>query len=184
MKRFDKFKSGFPNFEKLKTEVLDAINRSGNWLYDDPLSNPDNQIMIQTRDNSIDDWFGGVGRSNNVNNSWTTEFCCTQPSLIGSAIEEYLYWLEVPVFRTRIMVMRPKTSYSLHFDSSPRVHLPVITNTHAYFIFKEPAELIHMPADGTAYWVDTRHTHSYMNGSDDIRIHLVSAVEFDINKGK
>lgn len=177
MSRFRIFKEQFPRFKELQKEVLAAIERSGNWLYDDPASNPENQIMVQCQNHDVEDWYKGTGRSAIVNDNYSKEFCCIQPSLRNTAVEDYINWLEVPVYRTRIMVMRPKTSYSMHNDSSPRIHMPIITNKHSFFIFKDPAELIHMPANGTAYWTDTRHDHSFMNGGNEIRFHIVAAVD-------
>lgn len=181
MARFKQHKKNFPGFRYIEKEVFDAISRSGNWLYEDIGSNESNQIMIQCMDHEKEDWFTGTGTAPfNDSTRWSQQFCCLQPSLIGTAIEDYIHWLELPIYRTRIMVMRPKTAYSVHFDSSPRIHLPVTTNKHCFFIFKDPAELIHMPADGSSYAVDTRETHSFMNGGDDIRIHIVSAIDNNI----
>jgi hypothetical protein len=177
MLRFQIYKKSFPGFHHIEREVMAAINRSGNWLFDDPQSNPENQIMIQCSDYRKEDWFEGTGRSTLTGHDWHRQFSCIQPSLKGTAIEDYLNWLDFPVYRSRIMVMRPKTSYSMHKDSSPRIHLPVTTNKHAFFIFNEPASLIQMPANGDAYLVDTRETHSFMNGGDEIRIHIVSAAD-------
>jgi hypothetical protein len=178
MARFKEYKKKFSGFHHIEKEVNDAIARSGNWLYEDPFSNESNQIMIQCTDHEKEDWFTGTGTAPyNNSTKWSQQFNCIQPSLRGTALEDYIYWLELPVYRTRIMVMRPKTAYSIHSDSSPRLHLPVTTNKHAYFIFKDPAELIHMPANGDSYAVDTRETHSFMNGGDEIRIHIVSAID-------
>lgn len=180
MVRFKEHKKKFSGFEYLEKEVFDAINRSGNWLYEDIKSNESNQIMIQCIDHEKEDWFTGTGTAPYNSNRWAKQFCCLQPSLVGTAIEDYINWLDLPVYRTRIMVMRPKTAYSVHSDSSPRIHLPVTTNKHCFFIFKDPAELIHMPAAGSSYAVDTRETHSFMNGGDDIRIHIVSAIDNEV----
>ncbi len=180
MVRFKEHKKKFPGFQYIEKEVMDAINRSGNWLHEDIKANESNQIMIQCADPLKEDWFTGTGTAPFTGSRWHKQFSYLQPSLVGTAIEDYIHWLDLPVYRTRIMVMRPKTAYSVHFDGSPRVHMPITTNKHCFFIFKDPAELIHMPADGNSYAVDTRETHSFMNGGDDIRIHIVSAIDNEV----
>jgi len=53
----------------------------------------------------------------------------------------------------------------------------LITNTQCNFLFTDPLKLIHMPADGTTYWVDTRNQHTFLNGSVQKRLHLVMIVK-------
>ena len=74
--------------------------------------------------------------------------------------------------RSRIMIMRMLTTYSVHYDKTPRYHLALITNPDAYFIFPTLNEIIHIPADGFVYEVDTTIPHSFVNCGRD-RTHLV-----------
>ena len=74
--------------------------------------------------------------------------------------------------RSRIMHMQPHTTYSVHKDKSPRYHLALITNPNAYFIFPTLNEIVHIPADGYVYEVDTTILHSFVNCGPD-RMHLV-----------
>ena len=74
--------------------------------------------------------------------------------------------------RSRIMHMQPHTTYSVHKDKSPRYHLALITNPNAYFLFPTLNEIIHIPADGCLYEVDTTILHSFVNCGPD-RTHLV-----------
>ena len=75
--------------------------------------------------------------------------------------------------RARIMHMNPYTSYSVHKDMTPRYHLALITNPNAYFIFPTLNEIMHIPADGYLYEVDTTILHSFVNCGPDDRTHLV-----------
>ena len=75
--------------------------------------------------------------------------------------------------RSRIMEMNAYTSYSVHKDQSPRYHLALITNPNAYFIFPTLNEIMHIPADGYLYEVDTTILHSFVNCGPDDRTHLV-----------
>ena len=74
--------------------------------------------------------------------------------------------------RSRIMIKKMHTTYSIHQDKFPRYHLALITNPNAYFIFPTLNEIIHIPADGYVYEVDTTIPHSFVNCGPD-RTHLV-----------
>jgi hypothetical protein len=74
--------------------------------------------------------------------------------------------------RARIMEMNPSTTYTVHRDNSPRYHLALITNPNAYFIFPTLNQIMHIPADGCLYEVDTTILHSFVNCGPD-RTHLV-----------
>ena len=74
--------------------------------------------------------------------------------------------------RSRIMEMNAYTTYSVHKDNSPRYHLALITNPNAYFIFPTLNQIMHIPADGYLYEVDTTILHSFVNCGPD-RTHLI-----------
>ena len=74
--------------------------------------------------------------------------------------------------RARIMHMNDYTAYSVHKDMTPRYHLALITNPNAYFIFPTLNQIMHIPADGCLYEVDTTILHSFVNCGPD-RTHLV-----------
>lgn len=82
---------------------------------------------------------------------------------------------DLGLFRTRLMFMR-KMVYSWHRDPSPRIHIPLISNTETNFMVVED-EVIRMKPDGSVYWVDTTLPHTYVNTSNDIRVHIVGGVE-------
>lgn len=172
---FKQFKNVYPKFNQI-VSLVDKLVKEKN-LIEDIVDHPNGQLAVQTNDPGQTDWKVGVGKSVAKPPEWEHQFCHIQPDLKGSVIEEYLDWLNVPVYRTRIMLTRPKTSYSIHKDYSPRLHLPLITNSQCYFVFKDPARFIHMPADGQTYWVDTRYEHTFINGSVDNRLHLVMIVK-------
>ena len=172
---FKEFKGAYPKFDqvvKQAASIADSMN-----IYTDLFNYPDGQIAVQSNQPDQDDYRAGIGKSSAKTADWERSFCHLQPMFRGSAIAEYLDWLEVPVYRTRIMLSRPKTTYSIHRDYSPRLHLPLITNDQCFFLFTRPEKLIHMPADGRTYWVDTRLHHTFLNGSVFDRLHLVMIVE-------
>ena len=74
--------------------------------------------------------------------------------------------------RSRLMTKKMHTTYSVHSDEAPRYHLALITNPNAYFIFPTLNQIMHIPADGFLYEVDTTILHSFVNCGPD-RTHLV-----------
>lgn len=172
-------KESYPKFNDVVEQM--KILAGDHWLYEQwSQNNPDGQVAIQTNDPTETNWYSGIGKSTSKTPDWEHQFCYIQPALKGTPIDEYLNWLGIKVYRTRLMSVKPKTCYSLHKDLSPRLHLPLVTNLQCNFILSEPgpAEIFHMPATGETYWVDTRRIHTFMNGHrDQCRLHLTMIVE-------
>lgn len=167
-----KFKPVYPKFQEVLDQCLMLIEQHGDWD-----NNPDGQIAIQTTNNSQDDWRAGTGKSKTKTAQWEHLFDKLQPSLVGTPVDEYLQWLDVPVYRARIMLAREKSCYSIHRDFSPRLHLPLVTNPQCNFLITDPLQMFHLPADGTTTWVNTRLPHTFFNGSTEKRFHLVMIVK-------
>lgn len=168
------FKPAYPRFEELRDQLV-AIAHQQDLV--NIHTHPDGQLAVQT--NGSIDLHNGVGTSRGKDKDWERSFNQIHPMFKDTLIEDYLNWLGVPVHRTRIMCSREKSSYSIHKDLSPRLHLPLVTNQQCFFLFAEPdnTSLHHMPADGTTTWVDTRKLHSFINGSTERRLHLVMIVD-------
>jgi len=83
---------------------------------------------------------------------------------------------ELKMFRTRIMILKPRECYTYHYDFSQRIHIPVITNESCFIV--ENRQLRHLPADGNYYVVDTTKMHTALNGSRDNedRLHIVGGI--------
>lgn len=81
---------------------------------------------------------------------------------------------DVNGIRSRIIHRSSCTTNSVHKDNSPRYHVALITNPNAYFIFPTLNEVIHIPADGCVYEVDTTILHTFVNCGPD-RTHLIIA---------
>jgi hypothetical protein len=77
--------------------------------------------------------------------------------------------------RTRFMWVGPSACYSMHRDTTPRVHIPLITNCHCLMIFNR--NLVKHLEAGLVYYTDTREAHTAMNGGHTSRLHIVGAVE-------
>lgn len=149
---------GVIDFERLKAETELLVSAHPN----------ERQLSLQT--NGSADWNASTGsRPGEEEDQWNV----IHPELKGSWWESFFDGLPMKVFRSRIMVMAPRTCYSLHSDDNPRFHIAIKTHNQAKFIFTRPPQILHIPADGRIYWVDTREEHTAINGSLEDRIHLV-----------
>ena len=172
---YKQFKLEYPKFNEVVAQAVEIVANLN--LGHDIINQPDGQVAIQHNELNVNDYRAGIGKSFAKTPEWEQRFCNLQPAYKDTAIAEYLDWLEVPVYRTRIMLSRPKSCYSIHSDYSPRLHLPLVTNNQCYFLFTKPEKMFHMPADGKTYWVDTRNSHTFLNGSLLDRLHLVMIVK-------
>jgi hypothetical protein len=153
---------GSVNIEKLREETFKLIDDI-KWDF-----NESRQLSLQT--NGEDDWNSSIGsRPGEAEEQWNI----IHPQLAGTWWEDFFNSLPVKVYRSRLMVMQPRTCYSIHSDANPRLHIAITTNPQARFIFTRPPQIIHLPADGKIWWVDTREEHTALNGSMENRIHLV-----------
>jgi hypothetical protein len=115
-----------------------------------------------------DPWNSAVGKSRGHELLYTS----INPFFTGTVFEELINKYKLK--RTRLLWLKPMACYSMHQDSTPRIHIPLITNPECYFVFKQGL-IQHMPA-GSVYSVNTTLFHSFMNCSDHERLHLVGAI--------
>jgi hypothetical protein len=113
----------------------------------------------------------GLGKGYNLD----SEFNILNEFFNGSVIEHLINKFNLT--RTRLMLVNPWSCYSMHSDSTPRIHIPIITNPECYFVFKS-GFVIHLPK-GFAYHVDTTKLHTFMNCSVYPRLHLMGSVTND-----
>jgi hypothetical protein len=81
---------------------------------------------------------------------------------------------KLSMYRTRVLYLRPKVCYSIHNDPSKRIHIPVYTNENCWIIVNK--EIMHLPADGNYYEIDTTQYHTALNGSEEYRVHIVGCI--------
>ena len=105
-----------------------------------------------------------------------SEFNKIVPNLSGMYIYDLLSNMknEYDIGRTRIMVLESKQCLTWHQDSTPRLHIPIITHDGCKMVWENTTASL-MP--GLLYWADTRHPHTAFNGSYKQRIHLVATVK-------
>lgn len=106
-----------------------------------------------------------------------TEFTYFLEEFKGQYVEEIYNQLTATwkIGRLRFMFLRPKTCLSWHLDDTPRIHIPIHTDIKKTAMVLND-EVLRMPADGSAYLVDTTKYHTVFNGWDEVRIHLVGVV--------
>jgi hypothetical protein len=74
------------------------------------------------------------------------------------------------VARLRLMKTSPRVCYYWHYDISPRLHIPIITNNSSFLIVED--EVCHL-TQGHLWFVDTEKMHTALNGGTEDRFHLV-----------
>lgn len=75
------------------------------------------------------------------------------------------------VGRVRMLMMKPRSTYSLHHDPDLwRVHIPLITNPDSFMFVH--GKMWHMET-GFAYLMRVEHHHLAVNAGNDNRIHIV-----------
>ena len=125
------------------------------------------QVGLQFKDLE-DPWASAVGTSKGNELTYTNLNSIFKDTVFEEVINKY------NLIRTRLMWVSPMTCYSMHKDSTPRIHIPMITNPECYFVFKQGI-IQHMPV-GSVYWTNTVNLHTFMNCSDKPRLHLIGAV--------
>jgi hypothetical protein len=166
--------SKFEKFAELVAEVNEVMTRVG-------FIKEVSQISLQVsdpEDSSPESWYRSCGRIQQQNRLIIeTQFKYIHPKLKGGYIDQCLQSLaEYRIVRTRLMLVNPRTCYSIHSDPYPRIHIPVITNNQCLFCFPESGAMEYLPADGTSYYVDTTKKHTFINCSTVPRVHLVGVV--------
>lgn len=171
IKKLDKF----IYFKELIKEVSDLIDKI-------PFSETiGNQLSLQVKDPkniTPDSWYESIGSIKQTDKTISEEeYSYIHPDLVGGYIDMWLNSLpQYKLVRTRLMLIPGRTCYSVHSDPHPRIHIPIITNKQCYICFPGEQRMVHLPADGSSYWVDTTKTHTAINCSQLNRIHLVSVV--------
>ena len=102
-----------------------------------------------------------------------------QNSALGALLEEL-----GTIGEARLLKLDCKDAYTVHTDPDDRIHLAIETNPHAYIMYIENNKMIHLPADGTVWHMDTSKKHMAGNFGGTPRIHLNVRVKLpDYRKG-
>jgi len=140
----------------------------------DPISG---QISLKHTESSEQEnlWEEGTGSAIGAGKLINTkDFTVLNERLRGTYIEEVHNVLakDYNFGRMRLMKLTGRKCMSLHTDMEKRIHIPITTNENCLMIVDD--EVIHMPADGNAYLVNTIKRHTALNSNKDFdRIHLM-----------
>jgi hypothetical protein len=126
------------------------------------------QTGLQYKDNE-DPWTSAVGKSKGEELSYTNLNPFFKNTIFEELIDKY------KLLRTRLMWVGPYACYSIHKDDTSRIHIPLITNPECYFLFRT-GQLTNLKK-GYVWKVDTTKSHTFINCSDQHRLHLVGVVE-------
>lgn len=152
-------------FDKLRSEVLSLT---------DNLGEDHTQIICQTIEKDSIDWFTGIGSIYDLEHKDEHLYVNLNLNLKNTTIEYLINRFNG--FRTRIMIMPPKTCYSVHSDPTPRIHIPIVTNTQSWMVWPMQSECHHLQ-ERLIYWTDTTKNHTFFNGGMQNRIHLIMCVK-------
>ena len=78
------------------------------------------------------------------------------------------------IARMRVIALNQKRCLTWHRDFNKRIHIPIITDEKCKFVLEDT--VFHLPADGSAYIIDTTKHHTAFNGSKIVRMHLVGSI--------
>jgi len=117
-----------------------------------------------------------IGRSPNNILEWN--FTTISPIFENSLFINLIDKLKYKTKRIRLMRMKPRSCYSLHYDYHKRLHWALITFPECHMSFRDEKDLgmfsgFHIPADGYAYLTDTLKYHTAINPTLNYRYHLV-----------
>ena len=171
---------------RLGDKLWDSDKEKGTGVYgqnrqtslqrsNESVGNPYRDGLGTPRDVKITDW-----RANDANYAFyqerfrkkQSEYTILNEAYEGTVFADVIR--DVNGLRSRIIHRNSCTTNSVHKDNSPRYHMALITNSNAYFIFPTLNEVIHIPADGCIYEVDTTILHTFVNCGPD-RTHLIIA---------
>lgn len=134
------------------------------------------QICLQGIHSDMDPYFGSrtlehmtEGGTQGFEEEDFNVFLFSELDYTNSIIED------LNMFRTRVMILKPKTCLSLHADPRKRIHIPIDTHENCFIMIDQYAH--HLPADGSAYLVDTTKLHTAINASlGSNRTHIVGVM--------
>jgi hypothetical protein len=152
------------DYANLVTEIQDLVTRVGF---------KNDQLICQGRSSDTEDWHLGIGSINDLEHKDEDSYNNIFPSLENTTIAKYIK--RYNGFRSRIMNITPRHCYTIHRDPTPRVHIPIVTNRDCWMVWPYSKEIQHMPV-GYSYWTDTRKHHTFLNGGQANRIHLVICI--------
>ena len=140
------------------------------------------QVSFASRDN-ITDMQDGVGSIFNYQPATEWDWDHINPLFKTTYLEEVYDTLakDYKLGRARFMRMDGSNrALSYHYDEGIRLHIPIITNPHAWFVLADQT-LYSMSDVGRLYILDANQCHSALNLSRQNlpRVHIVISAEYN-----
>lgn len=137
------------------------------------------QICFSSR--GINDMQDGTGSIFDYNPATEWDWDHINPMFQNTYLEEVYNSLSnnYRLGRARFMRMdKSNRALSYHYDEGIRLHIPIITNPHSWFILQNQT-LYHMAEVGRLYILDANQYHSALNLSRENlpRVHIVISAE-------
>ena len=134
-----------------------------------------NGFSLQHRNDVVDPWnfVDGLESGKLYQNFSEKEFSTVNEKFINTEFERIINYFSL--FRTRIMIMEGKTCYSVHQDTTWRLHIPINTNDNCFFYFPKHKQDFILE-EGKVYLVNTTETHTFVNTDNEDRVHLVGCI--------
>lgn len=145
---------------------------------------PNKQICFSSR--GKDDFDDGIGSIYDYHPATELDWDHINPLFKGTYLEEVYNKLSTKYKLGRARFMRMDESMralSYHYDEGLRLHIPLITNPHSWFILEDET-LYKMSEPGTLYVLDANKYHSALNLSRQNlpRVHIVISTPGDTSE--
>lgn len=135
-----------------------------------------NGFSLQHRKEVIEPWnfVDGLESGKLYQNCSEKDFSIINDKFIHTEFERII--THFSLFRTRVMELKGRQCYSIHHDSTWRLHIPIITNDNCFFYFPKHKQDFFLE-EGKVYLVNTIEKHTFVNTSNDNRAHLVGCID-------
>ena len=156
------------NFKKLKNECPN--------IFGDSIGSRMSGISVQHRKNISLPWssIDGLESLRHYDKDCTEEdFNIVHKNFKNTEYEQIVN--DFNLVRSRLMLLKGKSCYSIHQDNSWRLHIPIETNLNCLFYFPEHKEHFHLE-EGKVYMVNTTERHAFFNAGWDNRIHFIGCL--------
>jgi hypothetical protein len=154
---------------------IDRLKRHMSLIQSNPLYWRFSGLSIQHRPGIFSPWdqIDGLESLRLYENCMEKDFNVVQKSFKNTEFEKIIN--DFNLVRSRIMWLKGTKCYSIHQDSSWRLHIPIKTNPDCLFYFPDHKEHFHLK-EGKTYKVNTTERHTFINTDVNDRIHFIGCI--------
>ena len=162
--------------ERINSEIEEVDTKYFEWRNDDIC-----QIMLQTchENATVPNAYFGSREFKEIEDAGYKEEDFIYPIFNMEYTNQLLK--ELKMFRSRLMLLKPKSCLSWHYDPSMRIHIPLSGYSDIFHIIEvKGKKVIHQIEKGDAHLMNTEVYHSGVNLSRTVeRLHIVGCVNVD-----